>query len=181
MTDPKMICVFCGAQEAVAEDFKEAGRTFGKMLAARDIAMIYGGGDCGIMGAVANSSLKNGGKVVGVFPMALKNIENEHGSLSEIVIVDGMHERKKIMFDRCDAIVVLPGGFGTMDEMFEVITWRQIRLHDKPIVIFNYNGYWDHLVTLMENIIISGFARPETRGYYKVVTTFEGIFEAVRG
>lgn len=180
MADPKSICVFCGAQNTIPKHHIEAGAKFGEMLAARAVTMVYGGGDCGLMGAVANSSMKKGGRVVGVFPMALKNIENEHQALSEIIMVEGMHERKKIMFDRSDAIVVLPGGFGTLDEMFEIITWKQIGLHTKPVVIFNHDGYWDHLATLMDQIIVKGFATPETRGYYKFVTTVDGIFEAMQ-
>jgi uncharacterized protein (TIGR00730 family) len=180
MADPKSVCVFCGAQNSIPKVHIDAGKIIGKKLAEKKITMVYGGGDCGLMGTVANESMKNGGHVVGVFPMALKNIENEHDDLSEIIIVEGMHERKKIMFDRSEALLVLPGGFGTLDEMFEVITWKQIGLHKKPIVIFNHEGYWDHLAILMENIIIKGFARPETRTFYQVVTTIDDAFAAMQ-
>ncbi len=179
MADIKAVCVFCGASNNAPKEHMESGAEFGQMLASLNIRLVYGGGDCGVMGAVANAVLKKGGQVTGVFPMSLKNIENEHSSLSEIIMVESMHERKRIMFERSDAIVVLPGGFGTMDEMFEIITWKQLLFHNKPIVIFNHNGYWDSLVVLMENIINKGFARPETRDLYKVVDSLDGIIQAV--
>jgi len=179
MSEIKAVCVFCGARNEVPKAHLDEGKLFGDMLAKRGIRLIYGGGDCGVMGAVANAVLKSGGQVTGVFPMSLKNIENEHSALSEIIMVESMHERKRIMFERCNAIVVLPGGFGTMDEMFEIITWKQLKFHQKPIVIFNHLGYWDRLVDLMENIIEKGFARPETRDLYQVVDSLEGVFKAV--
>jgi uncharacterized protein (TIGR00730 family) len=179
MALPRSICVFCGAQNKVPEKHLKMGEEFGRMLAEKGVTMVYGGGDCGIMGRVANASMKHGGRVLGVFPMALKSIENEHPGLTETIIVEGMHERKKIMFDRSDAIVVLPGGFGTLDEMFEVITWKQIGLHTKPIVIYNHDGYWNHLATLMENIIDTGFALQETKRYFAIVDTLEDVFRAM--
>ena len=176
MTQIKSLCVFCGAQNNVAPHFLEMGAEFGKQLAEKNIRMIYGGGDCGLMGAAANASLEHGGKVTGVFPMSLKQIENEHQSLTEIIIVESMHERKKKMYDLTDAFVVLPGGFGTMDEMFEIITWKQLLLHEKPVIVVNYKGYWDHLVALMDNILKEGFATPETRELYEVVDKPEDVF-----
>jgi len=177
MTPPKSVCVFCGASNNIPKKFLEIGATFGQLLASRGITLVYGGGDCGVMGAIANASLKSGGHVTGVFPISLRNIENEHQSLSEIIIVNTMHERKQCMFDRTDAFVVFPGGFGTMDEMFEILTWKQLLLHNKPVVIFNYQGYWDPLIALMKNIIETGFAKPETATYYHVVTEVEEILD----
>lgn len=173
------VCVFCGAQNAVPKPHLDAGAEFGKMLADRNMKLVYGGGDCGVMGAVANATMKNGGWVTGVFPLSLKNIENEHQSLSEIIMVNTMHERKKLMFEKTDAFVIFPGGFGTMDEMFEILTWKQLLLHNKPVVIFNHLNYWDPLVTLMDNIIATGFARAETATYYQVVDKLEDIFYAL--
>lgn len=133
--------------------------------------LVYGGGDCGLMGAVANGALQGSGKVIGVFPRSLGRIEVEHKGLTKMHFVDSMHERKQIMYDNADVFVVLPGGFGTLDEMFEVITWRQIKIHEKQVIIFNHNGYWDHLIGLMEHMVSQGFARAETRQFYTVVTT----------
>ena len=177
----KTVCVFCGASNNAPKTHLDIGTEFGTALAKNNIRLIYGGGDCGVMGTVANSVLRNKGQVTGVFPMSLKNIESEHASLSEIIMVESMHERKRIMFERSEAIVVLPGGFGTMDEMFEIITWKQLRFHEKPVVIFNHEGYWDPLVALMDNIIETGFAKTETRNLYKVENTIEGVLKAIQG
>ncbi len=179
MSGRKSVCVFCGASNAVDKKFLDAGAEFGKLLAARDITLVYGGGDCGVMGAVANSTMKHGGYAIGVFPRSLRNIENEHKSLTEITIVDTMHERKQNMFERSDAFIVFPGGFGTMDEMFEIITWKQLMLHNKPIVIFNYQGYWDPLIALMKNIIENSFAKVEVSTYYHVVDKLEDIIDVL--
>jgi uncharacterized protein (TIGR00730 family) len=179
MAEIKAVCVFCGARNDVPQTHLEVGKTFGTMLADRGVRLVYGGGDCGVMGAVANAVLKHKGLVTGVFPRSLKDLESEHASLSEIIMVESMHERKRIMFERSDAIVVLPGGFGTMDEMFEIITWKQLRFHQKPIVILNHQGYWNPLVALMENIITTGFARPETRDLYRVVDSVESVFREI--
>ena len=177
MTGKKSICVFCGASNNVDKKFLNIGAEFGQLLALRDVTLVYGGGDCGVMGAVANSTMKHGGYAIGVFPRSLRNIENEHQSLTEITIVDTMHERKQNMFERSDAFVVFPGGFGTMDEMFEILTWKQLMLHNKPVVIFNYQGYWDPLIALMKNIIECRFAKAEVATYYHVVDKLENIFD----
>jgi len=179
MKNSKSVCVFCGASNSVPKKFLDIGETFGQILAKKNITLVYGGGDCGVMGAVANSTMKHGGHVTGVFPVSLRNIENEHQSLTEIIIVDTMHERKMGMFERSDAFIVFPGGFGTMDEMFEILTWKQLKLHHKPIVIFNYEHYWDPLINLMKSIIDTGFAQPQTAGYFTVVDRVEAILEVL--
>lgn len=179
MNDKKSVCVFCGASNNVPKKFLDIGATFGQMLASRGIRLIYGGGDCGVMGAVANGTMTNKGQVTGVFPVSLRNIENEHQGLTEIIIVSTMHERKMGMFERSDAFIVFPGGFGTLDEMFEILTWKQLALHDKPVIIFNYQGYWDPLIALMKNIIEVGFAKPVNATYYKVVTELDQIFDVL--
>jgi uncharacterized protein (TIGR00730 family) len=180
MTKNKAVCVFCGASNAVDKKFLDIGAEFGKLLAARGVTLVYGGGDCGVMGAIANSTMKQGGHVTGVFPVSLRNIENEHQSLTEIIIVNTMHERKQNMFDRSDAFIVFPGGFGTMDEMFEILTWKQLLLHDKPVIIFNYKGYWDPLIALMKNIIEQKFAKAEVATYYHVVNELEEILDILQ-
>ncbi len=174
------LCVFCGAQNDVPKYYLEMGAEFGRMLAEGGIRLIYGGGDCGVMGATANAVLSHGGQVTGVFPISLRTLENEHRSLTEIVIVGSMHERKKLMFDLSEAFIILPGGFGTMDEMFEILTWKQLKLHSKPVIIVNYKGYWDPLIKLMDNIVATGFARQETADIYRVVSTPDQVFEAIK-
>lgn len=169
------VCVFCGAQNAVPKEHLDIATELGKRLASAGRSLVYGGGDCGLMGRTANAVLEAEGKVIGVFPRGLRRIEVEHKGLSKMFLVDTMHERKQIMYDHADVFVILPGGCGTLDEMFEVITWKQIGIHDKPVIIFNYNGYWDHLVALLDHMINTGFARPETRQFYTVVETFEDL------
>jgi len=170
------VCVFCGAQNAVPKEHLDMAEQFGRDLAKHKMQLVYGGGDCGLMGKVAGGALSEGGKVLGVFPRSLGRIEVEHQGLSEMVLVDTMHERKQIMYDHSDAFVVLPGGCGTLDEMFEVITWRQIGIHKKPVVIYNYQGYWDQLAALLEHMVSTGFARPATREFYTVINEKEPLY-----
>jgi uncharacterized protein (TIGR00730 family) len=165
------ICVFCGAQNAVPKEHLDMARELGIDMAKAGKQLVYGGGDCGLMGAVANGVLEGKGKAIGVFPRSLGRIEVEHKGLTNMIMVDSMHERKQLMYDHSDVFVILPGGCGTLDEMFEVITWRQIKIHDKPVVIHNHNGYWDHLAQLLEHMVATGFAKPETRSFYTFVNT----------
>jgi uncharacterized protein (TIGR00730 family) len=179
MTEVKSVCVFCGASNGIAKHFLEEGKRFGGALADKGLRLVYGGADCGIMGAVANGALEKNGLVTGVFPRVLDGLEEAHHGLDETIIVDDMHTRKMTMFDKSDAFVVFPGGFGTMDETFEVITWKQLHTHKKPIVIYNYEHYWDSWVSFTDHIIEHGFATQRTRQLYDVVDTIEGIFGAM--
>lgn len=175
----RSVCVFCGARNQVGETHYLAARALGKLLVENDIRLVYGGGDCGLMGAIANQVMEDNGKVTGVFPVGLKSIENEHRGLSEIIIVDSMHERKHLMFERSDAFVTLPGGFGTMDETFEIITWRLLNFHHKPIVIYNHEGYYNPWVALIDNIIAEGFAAPQAQQAYTVVDKLDLILPTI--
>lgn len=175
----KSVCVFCGASNNVDQRFLDEGHKLGAMLAKENIQFVYGGADCGVMGAIANGVLENGGKALGVFPRVLDGLEEAHKGLSETIIVDDMHTRKMIMFERSDSFIVMPGGFGTMDETFEVITWKQLETHEKPIVIYNFEGYWDHWVAFTEHIIKSGFASEKTRSLYDVENTLDGVLSKV--
>jgi uncharacterized protein (TIGR00730 family) len=179
MSRPRAVCVYCGAQNNVADHYLESARHFGKTLAEEDVTMVYGGGDCGMMGAAANAVLEHGGRVIGVFPEELRGMEAEHQGLTEIHVVEGMHERKKLMFDNSDGFVALPGGFGTLDETFEMITWRQLDFHQKPIVIYNHRGYWDHWLKLSTHIIDEGFAPPHTSDCYEVVNRLDDILPTI--
>ena len=175
MSEVNSVCVFCGASNNVSQHFLDAGREFGKMLAEKKLRMVYGGGDCGMMGAVANGCLENGGEVVGVFPRVLTGLEVEHKGLTEIIMVDNMHLRKMKMFELSDVFVTLPGGFGTLDETFEVVTWKQIHTHNKPVYIYNQDGYWDKWIALTDHIIDNGFASAETRSYYEILDNMDEL------
>jgi uncharacterized protein (TIGR00730 family) len=173
----RSVCVFCGAQNAVPEEHKAMAYQLGVDMARAGKQLVYGGGDCGLMGAVANGCLEAGGPAIGVFPRSLGRIEVEHRGLTKMHMVDTMHERKQIMYDNADVFVILPGGFGTLDEMFEVITWRQIKIHEKQVIIFNHLGYWDHLIGLMEHIIETKFAKEGHREFYTVANTKEELYQ----
>ena len=149
------------------------------MIAKNNMHMVYGAGDCGVMGASAEGALSEGGTITGVFPNILKGLEKEHLGLTELIKVDDMHTRKMTMFEKSDAFVILPGGFGTMDETFEVITWKQLHTHNKPIILYNYEGYWDNWSKLADQFIDMGFASEGTRDLYKIVDTLEDIFKNI--
>jgi uncharacterized protein (TIGR00730 family) len=175
----RSLCVFCGAQNAVDAAHLSMGTQVGTAIAQSGLRLVFGGGDCGMMGAVANATMKAGGEAIGVFPHHLRTHEAEHTGLTETIIVGSMHERKKLMFDLSDMFAILPGGFGTMDEMFEILTWRQIGLHEKPVFIFNHLGYWNPLIAMMEHIIEQRFAKPINREFYQVVETLDELVKVV--
>ena len=174
------VCVYCGASGKVRESYKTAARDLGKKLADNKTTLIYGGGDVGIMGIVANSVMKNEGEVIGIIPKFLDELEVGHRGLSELILTENMHERKNLMAEKSDAFVVMPGGLGTLEEFFEMITWKQLGLHDKPIVIFNVEGYWDALVELIDHQIAENFARPENRDLFSVALTADEVIEQLQ-
>jgi uncharacterized protein (TIGR00730 family) len=155
---PSSVCVFCGARFGTAPGSRELAASLGELLAREKMTLVYGGGGVGLMGVLANATLKAGGKAVGVIPRFLLEREAGHPALTETVIVENMHQRKLEMFDRCDAIVVLPGGLGTLEEFFEVLSWRTLGLHAKPIVIVDLGGYWQPLAALLRSCVEGGFA-----------------------
>jgi hypothetical protein len=173
------VCVFCGASPVVKQIYLDEAKAVGEEIAKRGLKMIYGGGDSGMMGAAANGCIGNNGYVIGVYPTVLQGKEPEHSGLSEHYIVGTMHARKQMMFDRSDSFIILPGGFGTMDETFEVITWAQLHMHKKPIIIYNFNGYWDKWVAMTEHFLEEGFAGERTRSMYTVLNTREEVFAAL--
>lgn len=173
------LCVFCGSKTGVAPEYRQAAEDLGRIMASRGIRLVYGGGRIGLMGVVAGTMLAQGGKVTGVIPQFLKDMEVENRDVSELVVTNSMHERKQRMFALSDAFVCLPGGLGTVDETIEIVTWKQLRLHDKPIVILNVNGYWNDLIELVEAAIRGGFAHPAVSELFSVVTRVEDIFAAL--
>ncbi|WP_029010194.1 TIGR00730 family Rossman fold protein [Azospirillum halopraeferens] len=179
MKAPGSVCVYCGSSSRVADSYKEAAHALGAGLAERGIRVVYGGGRVGLMGILADAALAAGGQVVGIIPEHIQSLEVEHIGLTELHVVDSMHTRKRMMVDRSDAFLVLPGGLGTLDETFEVLTWRQLRLHDKPIVVVNVDGYWDPLVTLVDRMTDAGFCRPENRGLFTVVDSVADVWDAL--
>lgn len=166
------LCVYCGSADAVPLPHKQAAVRLGRTLAEAGISLVYGGGRVGLMGIMADAALEAGGRVIGVIPRHLVEAEVGHGSVSELHIVSSMHERKQKMFELSDAFAILPGGLGTLDEMFEMLTWRQLRLHDKSIVIVDEGGYWRPLLALIDAIEADGYAK-NTKG--RLVTVVDNV------
>lgn len=175
----KSLCVFCGASTGNDPDHHDAAGRLGSLMGQEGIDLVYGGGHIGIMGTLAEAALAAGSRVVGVIPEHLTRMEKAFAA-AELIIVDNMHTRKRRMFDMADAFCVLPGGMGTMDEFFEILTWKQLRLHNKPIVVFNHKGYWDPLLRLAEAIIADGFASPATARLFAVVADVDEVVPAAR-
>jgi len=155
---PSSVCVFCGARFGADPGIRQMAAKLGELLARENMTLVYGGGGVGLMGVLANAALGAGGKVIGVIPRFLLKREAGHPALTQTVVVDTMHERKLEMFERSEAIVVLPGGIGTLEEFFEVLSWRTLGLHTKPIVILDQGGYWQPLAALLRACVDGGFA-----------------------
>jgi uncharacterized protein (TIGR00730 family) len=154
------VCVFCGSLPGGRPEYLAAARELGSMLARNGIGIVYGGGHIGMMGALADAALAANGRVVGVIPEHLMRPEVAHQRLSELVVVDTMHTRKRLMAERSDAFIVLPGGYGTFEEMFEMVTWLQLKLHTKPVGILNVENYFDHVLQFLRHAAAEGFIRP---------------------
>jgi uncharacterized protein (TIGR00730 family) len=163
------VCVYCGARPGTDPSYMEASTALGTALAGAGMRLVYGAGDVGLMGAVARAAQAAGGATFGVIPAHLVAWEVGKRDLTTFVVTETMHERKKVMFMNADAVVVLPGGAGSLDEFFEVLTWRQLGLHDKPIYLLDIKGYWQPLVALIDHVIAQGFAEPSLKGYLETV------------
>jgi uncharacterized protein (TIGR00730 family) len=149
--------VFCGSRPGVDPLYVAHAQTLGRLLALRGIGIVYGGGGRGMMGAVADAHLAAGGRVTGIIPRLLADVEHQHTGLSELVVTADMHERKRMMYERCDAAIILPGGFGTLDELFEMLTWNQLSIHDKRISVLDTGGFYTHLMEHLRHLERTGF------------------------
>lgn len=181
VSPPHRICVFCGSSSRVATGYRDAATAFGQLIADHGAELVYGGGRVGLMGLVADAALSGGARVTGIIPRFLMNLEVGHGSVTELVVTDSMHARKAEMYERADAFVVLPGGLGTLDETLEVLTWSQLRLSAKPIILVDVDGFWQPLLALIDHTIQAGFTRPENRDLFRVVATVDEVFDALAG
>ena len=155
------IAVFCGSKKGLNPLFGDHARQLGKLLAENNVKLIYGGGSAGIMGIIADSVMEHGGNVTGIIPKILLEWEVQHRGISELIISNDMHERKRKIYSHCDAALILPGGFGTLDELFETITWNQLTIHDKEIFILNSGGFYKHLIAHIEQMKAEGFLYEE--------------------
>lgn len=171
------VTVFCGSSPGVDATYESAARALGAGLAARDMRLVFGGGNVGLMGATADATLKAGGEVVGIIPDFLRQKEHEYEGLTELIVTDSMHTRKRRLFALADVFVVMPGGLGTYDETFEILTWKQLGRHDKPIILVDILGWAQDFVHLVEQAIARGFARDSIRGLFEVVPDVAALLE----
>jgi len=175
----KSICVFCGSSMGSNPEFKEMAFSMGKYLAEKGIGLVYGGGNVGLMGVISHSVMNHGGQVTGVIPNFMMEKEWGDESVTKLHKVGSMHERKKLMSDLADGFIALPGGIGTLDELFEIFTWRQLELHSKPICLLNYNGYYDSMIEFLNNIVASGFMKQEILDLLIIKNDFKDLIDSM--
>lgn len=173
------LCLFCGSSVGDDPRFIQAATELGAEMARAGVQLVYGGGHVGLMGTTAEAVMGGGGRVVGYIPEHLTRLEAAYTDVTELHVVDNMHVRKFNMFKRSDAFVVFPGGFGTMDETFEILTWRQLGIHNKPVILANICGYWDPFLTLVDTMIERRFARPANRDLFTVVDEWQRILPTI--
>lgn len=173
----KRVCVFCGSSFGARPQYREAAEQLGTLLARRNIGLVYGGGCVGLMGALADAALAAGGEVIGVIPESLLRREVGHRGVTKLHVVETMHERKALMADLADAFIALPGGYGTLEEFFEIVTWSQLGIQRKPCGLLNVERYWGGLLGVLEHAVDEGFVRPENSQLVLLATTPDGMLE----
>ena len=176
----KNILIYCGSSAGYNEIYKTTAMHVGKTLANQGLSLIYGGGSVGLMGTVADAILANGGEAIGVIPSFMEPWEVQHKGLTECIVTDSMHTRKQLMAEKSDAVIALPGGWGTLDELFEILTWRQLGLHKMPIGILNINGFYDHLLVMLEKMVSEGFVKEANLKMLIVDDNIESLLEKLR-
>jgi len=176
----RSIAVYCGSSNHINSIYKDEAKRLGSLLAKNKIKLVYGGGNMGLMGILANSVLDGGGNVYGVITEHLIDIEKKNNSLNNLKIVKTMHERKMEMFMQADCFIIFPGGIGTLEEFFEVYSWKQLRLHEKPIYIYNLNNFWDGLINLIDRLIDEDFAGENMKEAYKVIKNHSELEKELR-
>ncbi len=167
----RRVCVFCGSSPGSKPAYRAEAVCLGKLLGQAELGLVYGGAQVGLMGALADAALDHGSEVIGVIPRSLAGIEVAHQRLTRLILVETMHERKALMAKEADAFVALPGGFGTLDEFFEILTWAQLGIHAKPCVLVNTAGYYDHLLTFLQGAIDQGFLKPHNHALIHTVAS----------
>ncbi len=174
------IAIYCGSSRGLDPIYATAAAEMAAYLAKQSIGIVYGGGNVGIMGVIADAALAAGGEVIGVIPESLLAKELGHGGITELHVTRSMHERKQKMVDLSDAFIALPGGFGTLDELFETLTWLQLGFHGKPVGLLNVAGFFDHLLTFLDHMSTTGFLKPEHRSSLITETNPEALLQAIR-
>ena len=179
MKQVSTVCVYLGSSSRCEDIHKTTAHAFGQLMAKAGMTLVYGGGRVGLMGILADSVLEAGGKVIGIIPEHISKREVQHRELTELHVVDSMHTRKQMMVSKSDAFVVLPGGIGTLDELCEVMTWKQLGIHDKPIVIANVQGYWTPFLQMIDSVIAGKFMRDEDRRLITEVTDIADVIKTL--
>lgn len=177
---PRTLCVYCGSSNRIPESHKLAAGRFGRLMAEAGCRLVYGGGRVGLMGIVADAMIQGGAEVIGIIPEFLHDFEVGHTGVTRLEVVDSMHTRKRRMAELADGFVVLPGGLGTLDEMFEIVTWRQLGLHQKPVVLVNQDGYWTGLLAMIDSMCATGYLRQEHLGLIRVVDDVDAVLPALK-
>ena len=180
MINEAAVAVFCGSKEGSDALFMQHASQLGVLLAKHGIALVYGGGSKGLMGAIADSMMENQGRVIGIIPEKLVEWEHQHEHITELVVVTDMHTRKKKMYELCRAAIILPGGFGTLDELFELLTWNQLAIHDKPIYILNTHGFYDHLIMHIHRLEEHGFLYDRIEDRIRVFQEPASLVDSIR-
>jgi uncharacterized protein (TIGR00730 family) len=175
----KSVTVFCGSKSGNQTGFTNQATLLGKALGENEIQLVYGGGGKGIMGAIANAVLANNGMVIGIIPKLLLEWEAQHQGLTELIVTDTMHDRKKILYDKADVAIILPGGMGTMDELFEMLTWNNLNIHQKKVIILNWEGFYTPLISLMDHMHTEGFMYEDWRTRITVVKDANEVMETI--
>lgn len=176
MTELKSMAVFCGSRNGNNPLYIQHATQLGNLLAENNVCLIYGGGNNGLMGCVANGVLEKNGRVIGIIPELLSNWERQHDGITELIVVENMHVRKRMLYEKADAAIILPGGFGTMDELFEILTWNQLSIHDKPVYILNSGGYYDALLQHMQVMMNEGFLYSQLKDVLNVIANPGELF-----
>jgi uncharacterized protein (TIGR00730 family) len=179
MANIRSLCVYCGSSDRGRPSHHDAALRLGQIMAKHGIRLVYGGGRIGMMGRIADAVMEGGGEVIGIIPQFLEQVEVGHSGVSQLIVTDNMHDRKQKMAELSDAFLIMPGGLGTLDETFEMLTWKQLGLHEKPIIIADIEGYWRKLTELIDHMIGESYARPEHRELFKVIDSLDELLPAL--
>jgi len=175
MAKIKSLCVYCGSSDRGRPAHHDAARKLGRIMAKAGVRLVYGGGRIGMMGRIADAVMESGGEVIGIIPHFLEQVEVGHSQVTQLIVTENMHDRKQKMAEMSDAFLIMPGGLGTLEETFEILTWKQLGLHQKPIVIADIDGYWRLLTDLIDHMIDESYARPENRELFRVIDNIEEL------
>lgn len=179
MAKIKSLCVYCGSSDRGSPTHHDAALRLGGLMAKAGIRLVYGGGRIGMMGRIADAVMERGGEVIGIIPQFLEQVEVGHSGVTQLIVTDNMHDRKQKMAEMSDAFLIMPGGLGTLEETFEILTWKQLGLHQKPVIIADIEGYWHHLTELIDHMIAENYAKAENRALFQVIDSIDELLPAL--